>query len=113
MRTKKEKTTNLQIVAMFLAKFTNKQDDRAIKDLGFKNQDQAFEQIGKKLGYKKTSVKNRRDSFDPLIAKDKRKGWDPIKYKNYINQYRVLYGIYKNLKYKDFLKHVKDILEIK
>jgi hypothetical protein len=57
------------IVAFYLSKF----DKQGIKNLGFKNDADAFESIAKILGVKKNYVKFRRDEFDPIHPW--RKGW--------------------------------------
>jgi Domain of unknown function (DUF3883) len=57
------------IVAFYLSKF----DKEALKNLGFKSSNDAFEKIGGKLGVKKNYIKFRRDEFDPVHQW--RKGW--------------------------------------
>lgn len=57
------------IVAFYLSKY----DKEGIKNLGFKNDADAFESTAKILGVKKNYVKFRRDEFDPIHPW--RKGW--------------------------------------
>lgn len=58
------------IVAFYLSKF----DDRAYQALGFGNQGRTHEAIGRQLGVKPNTIKNMRDEFDPLHT-NKRVGW--------------------------------------
>jgi len=57
------------IVAFYLSKF----DKQGLKNLGFKNDADAFETIANILGTKKNYIKFRRDEFDPIHPW--RKGW--------------------------------------
>lgn len=57
------------IVAFYLSKF----DKKGLKNLGFKNDSEAFEKTAQVLGIKKNYVKFRRDEFDPIHPW--RKGW--------------------------------------
>lgn len=57
------------IVAFYLSKF----DKEGLKNLGFKNDSEAFEKTAQVLGIKKNYVKFRRDEFDPIHPW--RKGW--------------------------------------
>ncbi|MGE7691436.1 protein NO VEIN domain-containing protein [Lysinibacillus sp. NPDC097214] len=67
-----DKREKLLITAFYLAKF----DRVAYANLGYFKINQAHEEIGKKLGYKRNSVKNRRDDFDPLFGH--RAGWHQV-----------------------------------
>lgn len=58
------------VIAFYLSKF----DDRAYEALGFGNQGETHEAIGRQLGVKPNTIKNMRDEFDPLHA-NKRVGW--------------------------------------
>lgn len=57
------------IVAFYLSKF----DKQGLKNLGYKNDSEAFERVGQILGVKKNYIKFRRDEFDPIHSW--RKGW--------------------------------------
>jgi len=57
------------IIAFYLSKFNTK----GVKNLGFINDLNAFESIGKILNAKKSYIKFRRDEFDPIHPW--RKGW--------------------------------------
>ncbi len=57
------------IVAFYLSKF----DKEGLKNLGFKNDSEAFEKTAQVLGIKKNYIKFRRDEFDPIHPW--RKGW--------------------------------------
>jgi Domain of unknown function (DUF3883) len=57
------------IVAYYLSKF----DKEGLRNLGYKNDSEAFEQTALVLGIKKNYVKFRRDEFDPIHPW--RKGW--------------------------------------
>lgn len=57
------------IVAFYLSKYNKK----AISDLGFKTESEAFTKIGEVLGVKKNYIKFRRDEFDPINPW--RRGW--------------------------------------
>ncbi|MEB7454368.1 MULTISPECIES: protein NO VEIN domain-containing protein [Lysinibacillus] len=67
-----DKREKLLITAFYLAKF----DRVAYANLGYSKINQAHEEIGRKLGYKGNSVKNRRDDFDPLFGH--RAGWHQV-----------------------------------
>ena len=58
------------IIAYFLSRF----DRKGVRALGYTTFNEAFEQIGKKLGVKPATVKHMRDSFDPYCS-HVRVGW--------------------------------------
>jgi hypothetical protein len=58
------------IPAFYLSKF----DKRAVAALGYKGFTDAFNDIGRILGLSSSSIKNKRDDFDP-IHDNKRAGW--------------------------------------
>lgn len=58
------------IVAYYLSKF----DNEGLKELGYKSFKECFEDIGKMLGVKPSTIKNMREEFDPLHP-NKRVGW--------------------------------------
>lgn len=62
----------LLTVAFYLAKF----NDEAVRNLGYVNFREAFNELGAKLDYSPNSVKNRRDDFDPLFGH--RAGWHQV-----------------------------------
>lgn len=66
----KEYSKECSIVAYYFSKY----DDRAIKALGYKNQNEAFQEVAKVFGKKATFVKLRRDEFDAIVS-SVRKGW--------------------------------------
>lgn len=49
-------------------------DKNALKELGYDKFTAAFEELGKKLQQKPSTVKNMRDEFDPYFDNG-RKGW--------------------------------------
>lgn len=67
-----KKREKLLILAFYLAKF----DREAYANLGYTKIKQAHEELGRKMGYKGNSVKNRRDDFDPLFGH--RAGWHQV-----------------------------------
>lgn len=64
---------NPNILAIIVAFYLSKYDKQGLKNLGFKNDADAFESTAKILGIKKNYVKFRRDEFDPIHPW--RKGW--------------------------------------
>lgn len=58
------------IIAFYLSKF----DRDGLRNLGYSTFNEAYRDIEKKLGVKATSLKNRRDEFDP-IHDNERVGW--------------------------------------
>jgi hypothetical protein len=58
------------IPAFYLSKF----DAQGLKTLGYSSFTEAFDDIGQRLGSSPSSVKNKRDDFDPLHD-NKRVGW--------------------------------------
>ena len=67
------KNSALLVLAYYLSKFNPKSDNTAYKALDFKNADDAFNGIAVILGVRKNTVKNYRDTFDPLHGH--RGGW--------------------------------------
>ncbi len=67
-----DKRKKLLTIAFYLAKF----DRVAYANLGYSKISQGHEEIGRKLDYKGSSVKNRRDDFDPLFGH--RAGWHQV-----------------------------------
>jgi hypothetical protein len=64
---------NPNLLAIIVAFYLSKYDKQALKNLGFKNDADAFEAIARILGIKKNYIKFRRDEFDPIHPW--RKGW--------------------------------------
>ncbi len=64
---------NPNLLAIIVAFYLSKYDKKGLKNLGFKNDSEAFETTAKILGIKKNYVKFRRDEFDPIHPW--RKGW--------------------------------------
>src|SRR4051794_11313972 len=64
---------NPNLLAIIVAFYLSKYDKQGLKNLGFKNDADAFETIAMILGIKKNYVKFRRDEFDPIHPW--RKGW--------------------------------------
>lgn len=58
------------VVAFYLTKF----DTRALVQLGYATFEEAFGDIGRKMGVNPQSVKNKRDDFDPIFS-NARAGW--------------------------------------
>jgi len=58
------------IIAFYISKF----DRQGIENLGYTTFNAAYKDIERKLGVKATSLKNRRDEFDP-IHENERVGW--------------------------------------
>lgn len=58
------------IVAYYLSRF----DRKGVRALGYATAEQAFLEIGKALGVKKSTIKHMRDSFDPYCSQV-RVGW--------------------------------------
>ena len=61
-------------LALIIAFYISKYDREGLKNLGYVNFNEAYRDIEKKIGVKATSVKNRRDEFDP-IHDNERVGW--------------------------------------
>jgi len=61
-------------LALVIAFYLSKYDRAGLKNLGYVNFSDAYRDIEKKIGVKATSVKNRRDEFDP-IHDNERVGW--------------------------------------
>lgn len=64
---------NPNLLAIIVAFYLSKYDKQGLKNLGFKNDADAFQSTAKILGIKKNYVKFRRDEFDPIHPW--RKGW--------------------------------------
>jgi hypothetical protein len=64
---------NPNLLAIIIAFYLSKFNKEGLKNLGFKNNAEAFEKTSKILGIKKNYVKFRRDEFDPIHPW--RKGW--------------------------------------
>lgn len=64
---------NPNLLAIIVAFYLSKYDKQGLKNLGFKNDADAFESTARILGIKKNYVKFRRDEFDPIHPW--RKGW--------------------------------------
>lgn len=64
---------NPNLLAIIIAFYLSKYDKQGLKNLGFKNDAEAFENISRILGVKKNYIKFRRDEFDPIHPW--RKGW--------------------------------------
>lgn len=64
---------NPNLLAIIVAFYLSKYDKQGLRNLGFKNDADAFESTAKILGIKKNYVKFRRDEFDPIHPW--RKGW--------------------------------------
>ncbi|MFD3157932.1 McrB family protein [Haloimpatiens sp. FM7330] len=62
---------NTLIIAYYLSKF----DRTAVKNLGYSNFTEAFEDISKKINVKSSNIKNMRDEFDPIHNNNNRVGW--------------------------------------
>ncbi|MED1627243.1 DUF3883 domain-containing protein [Bacillus mycoides] len=60
--------------ALIVAYYLSKYDRNALEVLNYETFSAAFEDIGKRLGIKKNTIKNRRDDFDP-IHDNGRSGW--------------------------------------
>ena len=67
------KNSALLVLSYYLSKFNPKAENTAYKALNFKNADDAFNSIAVILGVRKNTVKNNRDTFDPLHGH--RGGW--------------------------------------
>lgn len=105
------------IVAFYLSKF-NKE---GLRNLGFKNDSDAFESVARILGIKKNYVKFRRDEFDPIHPW--RKGWQRAMDNRIIKAIEALQdleeadfreivlGILYNEKYRDS-EEVKQIISL-
>lgn len=61
-------------LALVIAFYLSKYDRAGLKNLGYVNFNEAYRDIENKIGVKATSVKNRRDEFDP-IHDNERVGW--------------------------------------
>lgn len=64
---------NPNLLAIIIAFYLSKYNKQGLKNLGFKNDSEAFETTAKILGIKKNYIKFRRDEFDPIHPW--RKGW--------------------------------------
>lgn len=64
---------NPNLLAIIVAFYLSKYGKQGLKNLGFKNDEDAFETTAKVLAIKKNYVKFRRDEFDPIHPW--RKGW--------------------------------------
>lgn len=61
--------------ALVVAYFLSRCDKKGFQALGYKTWDEAFEQIGKRLGVLQSTVKHMRDHFDPFCS-PVRVGWN-------------------------------------
>lgn len=61
-------------LALIIAFYISKYDKQGIRNLGYSTFNEAYRDIEEKIGVKATSVKNRRDEFDP-IHDNERVGW--------------------------------------
>lgn len=61
-------------MALIVAYYLSKYDTQGIRNLGYSSFQQAYSDIGKKVGVKATWIKNVRDEFDP-IHENQRVGW--------------------------------------
>ena len=61
-------------LALIIAFYLSKYDREGLGNLGYANFNKAYRDIEKKIGVKATSVKNRRDEFDP-VHDNERVGW--------------------------------------
>jgi hypothetical protein len=64
------KIREARIVAYYLSKF----GDKALENLGYEKWNDAYNDIGNRLGYKPASINNRRDDFD-AVNDNGRRGW--------------------------------------
>ncbi len=60
-------------LALYISYYLSRFNDEALKNLGYKSWNEAYEVIGDKLKVKKLSIRNWRDEFDPLFGH--RAGW--------------------------------------
>ena len=98
----KENNRLALIIAYYLSKF----DIKALQNLGYNKWKKAFEDIGKKLGVNKSTIKNMRDDFDPLHPNN-RVGW----YQRELRPSRLdVVDKYKDLSEEALTEIVKDIL---
>jgi len=61
-------------LALIIAFYISKYDRNGLKNLGYVTFNDAYRDIERKIGVKATSIKNRRDEFDP-IHDNERVGW--------------------------------------
>lgn len=61
-------------LALIIAFYLSKYDRAGLENLGYDTFNEAYRDIEKKIGVKVTSIKNRRDEFDP-IHDNERVGW--------------------------------------
>lgn len=61
-------------LALIVAFYISKYDKNGLKNLGYVTFNDAYRDIERKIGVKATSIKNRRDEFDP-IHDNERVGW--------------------------------------
>lgn len=92
-------------LGLYVSYYLSRFDDDAYRNLGFGNQIETHEEIGKLLDIKPHTVKNWRDEFDPLFGH--RAGW----YQRPMNPSRIRVAqALENLDGSQILSIVKDIL---
>lgn len=91
------------VVAFYLSKF----DSKALTQLGYSKFKDAYVDIGNRLAVKPSSVKNKRDDFDPLFE-NSRAGWHQ---RNLGPSRLKVLNLFNDLSFDALTGIVKDILE--
>ena len=92
----------LILAGLYLSKY----DSLALKKLGFKTFEEAFNVIGYALGSQPASIKNYRDEFDPLFP-NRRKGWHKRSTRDYCLK---VFEKYRSLDLESFTGLVKSLV---
>jgi len=98
----RDKTSDALSVAYYLSRF----DRDAVKELGYKGFNAAFEGVGKILGQKWTTIKNMRDEFDPYFDNG-RKGWYQ---RELTGSRKEIYDKYADYTFDSMSKVIREIL---
>ncbi|MHB8156608.1 MAG: protein NO VEIN domain-containing protein [Desulfocucumaceae bacterium] len=87
------------LVGLYLSKF----DEEALRALGFRGFNEAFNTLGYSIGSKPASIKNYRDEFDPLFP-NPRKGWHKRPIRDYC---KIFYDDFSKLNIGSFTELIK------
>jgi len=90
------------LVGLYLSKF----NEDALRTLGFRGFNEAFNTLGYSIGSKPASIKNYRDEFDPLFP-NPRKGWHKRPIRDYCKQF---YDDFSKLKINAFTELIKSFV---
>ena len=90
------------LIGLYLSKF----DEEALRALGFKGFNEAFNTLGYSIGSKPASIKNYRDEFDPLFP-NQRKGWHKRPIRDYC---KIFFDGFSQLRFGSFTELIKSFV---